>query len=339
MDNFDFDDVLLALKGRKKELPRHLYSLWKHFPGKDLKSNDLIKAHCEFQDLVKSDLIKISPHSKYALVDFGVGFDEKDFNKDTGSYITKKYPIKTITDWEKIDEFDPQTGELGKQLEVVKQITTKYPNIPAMMTIFLPTMIARKLVQNDSIIEHFTQDKKLVTDRLQVITKVMVEYSKTCVEMGSKGLFLATQETDLNDGWTKELWSTYAYPFDRQVVEKLKSKTEFQVLHLHGEKIFFKEVLEKFKVNTVNFHAFKDFPTFFNQPEMKHVFSGGLLGGLEEKYFDLVKNNQNPKQNPLEVLFSELEQVSDRIIIGPNCVVSQTLTSEDIVTIITTLRG
>lgn len=329
MDHFNIDNVISAIKGKGSNFSRPLYSLWKHFPGRDIKTSDLIQAHIEFQDQVRSDLIKISPHSKYALVDFGVGFDEKEFNRDTGSYITKTYPIKTVNDWEKIDQFDPQTGELGKQLDLVKQVANRYQNIPTMMTIFLPTMIARKLVFQDKFIEHISEDKHLVKDRLQVITDVMVEFSKICVELGSNGLFLATQETDLADGWDQKLWTNNAYPYDKQILEKLRTKSEFQVLHLHGEKILFKEVLNKFNIDAINFHAFSDFPNFFSENSMKKIYTGGLLGGLKEKYFE---------SSPVE-LFEAIEPIKDRIILAPNCVLSQSLTMNQFQTIITKIRA
>ena len=75
MDNIDLDDIISFLKGSKKTYQRQLYSIWKHFPGRDLRPEDSVKAHKEFQDLVQADLVKISPHSKFALADFGVEFN------------------------------------------------------------------------------------------------------------------------------------------------------------------------------------------------------------------------------------------------------------------------
>jgi uroporphyrinogen-III decarboxylase len=334
MDHFELDDILLAVKGRNQKniVP---YSFWKHFPRRDLRSEDLVQAHLEFQELVKSDIIKISPHSKFALVDFGVVFDEKNYNKETGSYITKKYPIKQVSDWEKIDEFDPQTGELGKQLEVVKGVTNEFRNTPAMMTVFLPTMVARKLVQDDKLLEHFNLDKQLVSDRLQVITNVMTEFSKICIELGSKGLFLATQEADANDGWNPEQWKSYAYPYDKQVLNNLRTKSDFQVLHLHGDKIFFKEVLSLLPVDAINFHRFAKFEDFFSNLMMEKTFSGGLLGGLEDKDFKNQETNGFPQRNFTSRISNKL---SKRLIVAPGCVLSQNISNSEIRDMITKIR-
>ena len=86
MDHLDIDDVVSFIKRKERNFPRSLYSLWKHFPGQDLRPEDSVKAHLDFQRLVQSDLIKISPHSKFALVDFGVEFNSNEYNKETGSY-------------------------------------------------------------------------------------------------------------------------------------------------------------------------------------------------------------------------------------------------------------
>lgn len=337
MDNFDLDEVISVIKGSNKLSHRPIYSLWKHFPGLDLQPRDLIQAHIEFQELVKSDLIKISPHSKYCLVDFGVEFNKNEFNKETGSYITKKYPIKNVQDWEKIDEFDPQTGELGKQLELIKNLANKYPNIPKMMTIFLPAMIARKLIQDDKLLDHFQQDEKLVKDRMKVIVNVLTEFSKICLEFGSNGLFLATQETDLKDGWNPKLWSKYAFPFDKRVLDAIKNKSEFQVLHLHGEEIFFKEVLAKFHVSAINFHSFENFQSFFSSNELVELFDGGLLGGLEDSLFtDSI--NKESLENRIDTVIESINPISSRIILSPNCVLPQASTADRLHDIITKIR-
>ena len=333
MEIFDLDDIISTIKGKRKNFTRLPYSLWKHFPEHDLKPEDAVKAHVQFQDLVNADLIKISPHSKYALVDFGVEFNPTDYNKETGSYITKKHPITELKDWEKIDVVDPQNGEIGKQIELVKQLSKKFPNIPKMMTIFLPTMIARKMVKNDQLLNQFKEDKDLLKDRLQVITDVITDFSKICVESGTNGLFLATQETDPNENWNYEHWSQIALPFDRQIADKLRTKSEFLLLHLHGNDIFFKNVLKKLKIDAINFHAFDEFPQFFSDSSMHKIFTGGLLGGLKDGLLHSIGSDTNPISKDLENLITSLDLISERIILAPNCVLPQDLTSEQLANI------
>lgn len=334
----EFDDVVSFIKGTKRNLPRKPYSLWKHFPGQDLRPEDSVKAHVQFQEVVQSDLIKISPHSKYALVDFGVEFNPAEYNKETGSYITKKRPIVQIDDWEKIDEYDPQTGELGKQIELVRQLSKQIDSVPTMMTVFLPTMIARKLVHEDKLIDQFNENKELIKDRLQVITKVTTEYAKICIEAGATGLFVATQETDPNEGWSPDIWNQIAYPFDKQVIEKVRSKAEFQVLHLHGEDIFFKEVLRKLSVEAINFHAFPDFPSFFSSSEMTRIYDGTLLGGLEDNLF-IDTLDKNSLETRIDDLIQSNKPVSSQMILSPNCVLPQETTTDRLRDIITKIRS
>lgn len=338
MENYDLDSLISILQGKSKDNQRQAYSIWKHFPGQDLQVKDLVQAHIDFQNIVNADLIKISPHSKFALVDFGVEFNPKEYNNQTGSYITKKYPVQTIKDWERIDEFDPQTGELGKQLDVIKQLAKEFPNTPKMMTIFLPVMIARKLVKDDKYLNHLKEDKKLVQDRLQAIVKVIKNFSEICLETGSEGLFLATQETEKNKSWSEKIWLEAAYPYDKAVIDAIKTKSEFQILHLHGENIFFKAILKKFQVSGINFHAFPDFQEFFTSPTITSVFNGGLLGGLEDSYFD-VPDNQFSDTEVIEQLIHKIRSIKKRTILSPNCVLPQKTSSERLNAIITKIRS
>ena len=221
---------------------------------------------------------------------------------------------------------------------MVHKLTQLIQSVPTMMTVFLPTMIARKLVKDDKLIEHFNEDKSLVRDRLQVITDVMTEFARICIESGSTGLFIATQETTSHDGWNPDIWSELALPFDKQIVDTLRTKAEFQVLHLHGDDIFFKDVLSKIRVDAINFHSFENFPQYFSSATMKNIFNGGLLGGLDKNHFLISSSIDESDENNLNKLISSLDPILDRIILAPNCVLPQSLSDDNLVNIVNKLR-
>ena len=83
-----FDDTINAINGKNfsGNIP---YSLWKHFPGHDLKVDEILTSHLEFQNQTESDLIKFSPQSKYCAMDWGLEIG-KEYNTHTGSYIAQK---------------------------------------------------------------------------------------------------------------------------------------------------------------------------------------------------------------------------------------------------------
>jgi uroporphyrinogen decarboxylase len=330
--NITFDDTLNAIKGRNYsgKIP---YSFWKHFPKKDLNVSDLVKSHLDFQNQIESDLIKFSPNSKYCLLDFGLEMS-KEYNQETGSYLTQKYPINSITDWEKIDEIDPLDGHLGLQLSALKKISSKVEDKPIMMTIFLPMMVADKLVSSNDLVSHLEEDPVLVKDRIRVIEKVMTHFAIASLESGAAGLFLATQHTQEKKGWTAQDWVKYIYPVDNTLIKEVKNKSLFTVLHFHGSNIFFKEVLSKITVTAINWHHFDKLPDGI-QTSKENIL--GLVGGLEENKLVDIKSEEEVK-NLINATIEIFKEHLPQLILAPGCVLPQKVSLDTLKLVIKKLK-
>ncbi|MFX0185289.1 MAG: uroporphyrinogen decarboxylase family protein, partial [Candidatus Hodarchaeota archaeon] len=127
------------------------YSLWKHFVEADKTPEGLAQAQHDFQKKFDSDIMKISPHGSYCVVDFGGILGE--YSPVSGSRICERTPILSLSDWETIEPVDPNEGEFGAQIKAVELIYQQVENeVPTMMTIFSPFMVASKL--DPAILEH-----------------------------------------------------------------------------------------------------------------------------------------------------------------------------------------
>jgi len=95
MDNLEI--LLDTFKGQNSD--QTLYSLWKHFPYDDRDPEKLAQTHVRFYNRHGFDLMKISPHGRYPVVDFGCKVDE-EYDPITGSTRCKECTMKTPQDWE-----------------------------------------------------------------------------------------------------------------------------------------------------------------------------------------------------------------------------------------------
>ena len=119
MDEIDRFSLMKAVFEHQKteKVP---YALWKHFPEADRTSEGLANAQLDFQQKFASDLMKISPHGSYCVVDFGGILG--DYRPISGSRICDKAPILSLSDWDTLEPVDPNDGEFGAQIKAVKLI-------------------------------------------------------------------------------------------------------------------------------------------------------------------------------------------------------------------------
>jgi len=314
-----YDDILSAIKGISTNSARPPYSLWKHFPKEDRSVDGMIKSHLQFQEKFHSDIMKISPHARFCLVDFGCSVSNH-FDPITGANYVTKHAVNAIHDWENIIEVDPLDGELGQQLKAYEKIVSRLENskqpILTMATVFLPFMVADKLVKDNKLIEHLKEDPQLVKDRLKIIAKTTLEYAKASLDTGINGLFLATQHAQKKLVSEHE-WIKLIYPVDNFLVSNIE-KAEFTVLHLHGKDLFFDAILNKLNVSAVNWHTEDEKPSIADCK-----FNGGLLGGLHETK---LSSNEEEIKSHLQNILKKAKTNASRLIIAPGCVLPLQLT-------------
>lgn len=320
----NYEDILSLFKEKFSEKP--YVSVWKHFPHLDRKPDSMIKAHIEFQQEIKSDIIKISPHGRYSVADFGCEITN-EVDPVTGSPKCKSCRIKDINDWSSIDKVEPQEGELGKQLEVIQSLVKEYSTkTPMIFTIFSPMMIASKL--DTDLMNNLNNSPKIVSEGLEIIQQVMEEYIQIILEMGVDGIFLATQH------------STASTDIDVFRKHELKSLIELNkmiisreaplgvILHLHGTDGYFEEIATKLKPAAINWH---DQDTSPSLSEAEKIYDGILFGGIDD--------SQTLRTGTLEeiedqILKSLNESNKQRTVIAPGCVIPLDVPKESIIKVV-----
>ncbi|MHA2091967.1 MAG: uroporphyrinogen decarboxylase family protein [Candidatus Kariarchaeaceae archaeon] len=323
-----FDSVLSVLRGEITAEP--LISLWRHYPEVDLQVEGLIEATIADYKRFPSDLLKLSPHGRYCCVDFGCEITPGSTEHgETGACSCKKCVVVNPSDWQSIEEIDPLDGFYGELLKYVEKVAETFPNTPNMMTIFSPTMVARKLSRNLMPEHYFDREHThMVREALKIITKVTTEFAQTCLDAGSTGLFIAVQEADrslLND---KQMISDLI-GLNRPFMNAISHKSQFTVLHIHGKDILFEEAIKQLKPTAVNWHDQTVKPDL---SEGHILFKGGLLGGLEPD--DVLDDNiSEPIQRAKEL------RETIPLILAPGCVLLQGTTDAVIMKIFEKYRN
>jgi len=323
MDKFNL--VKKAFKAEPTE--KVPYAIWKHFPEFDKSPEGLLKAQIDFQNKFDSDILKISISGRAFASDFGAELG--GYSPDSGSRIGLKYPIERSEDWENIRNIDINNGEFGNQIKAMKLISHEVEGkVPTMMTVFSPFMVASQIDKN--VVSHYRKDPELVGGQLEVIISAMTNFTKTSLEAGADGIFLATQHfnNSLND---KERMALEFAPMKSLITKTIK-KHNFVVLHLHGDNPDF-ELATKLPVNAINWH---DQQTKPNLSEARKIFKGGLLGGLNAEAWE---NLSNPED--VSSLISSVYKKfgGNGLFIAPGCVIPQYVGNLMIETAIKAIRN
>jgi uroporphyrinogen decarboxylase len=319
---------LLEAVFKQEKTEKVPYALWKHFIEADKTPEGLAKAQLEFQQEYNSDFMKISPHGSYCVVDFGGILGE--YRPISGSRICERPPIITLNDWESLEPVDPNDGEFGNQIKAVELIHREVENlVPTIMTIFSPFMVASKL--DPSLLEHLHQDPELVKGQIEMLTKLMREFSESSLDAGADGLFLATQH--FNSQLKLEDIQQYEFKPIKFLIETAGRKSTINVLHLHGEKPYFRLATEFPDIQAINWHDQRTDP---NLIEARQDFKGGLLGGLNE----MEEIRTGTKEEIHDSITNVYKKFDGRgLVFTPGCVLPIDVSEENISQIVDTIQA
>lgn len=306
--------IYAAIKG--EPVDRVPFSLWRHFPDVDQTARGLAEAVIGFQKKFEFDLVKITPASGYFPEAWGAKLiyrtDEEGKQKGTREFVS--YPVKTPKDWQKLQSLDVTRGILGRELKAIKFIRQGLrEEIPIVQTIPNPLTTAKSLIGNRWL-EHLRKNPTDLKVGLSIIVETTLKFAQACLQAGADGIFFFTQLAR-HDFLTEEEYRLFGVEYDRQVLEALKEQTDLLILHIHGLNIMF-DLLKDYPVQILNWHDRRTQPSLMKAQKR---FKGTVLGGLNEQGVLVEKGPEEVKEQVKDAL---KQTNSQRVIIGPGCVIS-----------------
>jgi uroporphyrinogen decarboxylase len=242
--------VEAALRGLPVDRPA--ISLWRHFPGQDDTGQRLADATIQFQNQYDVDLIKLMPTGMYCVVDYGVEIALAD--DDVGSTHFVSGPIREPADWGRLPDVSPTRGFLREQVEAVKILRCRLgADTPIIQTIFSPLTMAAKLVGTADALERTIRENEgQLGGALDRMASDVIAFGRACLDAGADGFFFATQLAT-RSALPTGVYERLGIPYDRKVLDALRSGSWCTVLHLHGLDPMF-DLADVYPVDAVNWH-------------------------------------------------------------------------------------
>ncbi len=235
-----------------------LFSFWTHFPQHDLDSDRLAEATIRMQRDFDVDLLKTAPNGMYAVEDFGVVTDFSAVSQGGVARIVST-PFQRAADWASLPEGDIHRGALARELRSLRLVRAAVPDVPIVFTLFSPMTIAAKLSQgriHGQIAEG--SGRKEIHEALARLARTVNACARAAIAAGADGVFFAHQDTG-RTLLSYDAFSEYVAPYDIEALAGA-SAARFNVLHIHGEDIRFRE-LQDYPVHAMNWHSWETPPS------------------------------------------------------------------------------
>jgi uroporphyrinogen decarboxylase len=277
-----------ALTGNN--LDRLPFSFWYHFGLQHTSAEQLAQAHLSFFHAYDLDFLKVMNDYPYPASD----------NQDIFS---------SVDDWKGLQIYSGDEGGFGEQLKALRIIAKELSGEAYFVeTIFSPWTIARRLSDAQTLLSLKRTDPELLLDIMYKIAESLANYARQAIAAGAAGIFLSLSAAT-NNILTYPEYQKFCRPFDLMVLGAIQ--TNFNILHIHGQQIFFDELLD-YPVQAINWSHMHTRPTLI---EARAKYAGCLLGGIDEEPF-----SHNTVHTIEHQIKQTIESVGNKhLIIAPGC--------------------
>lgn len=301
--------LLACLHGEQSD---HIpVALWRHFPVDDQEPEKLAAAHIAFHKIYDFDLLKVTPASSFCLKDWGAEDVWEGNPEGTRRYI--RHVITKPQDWEKLKELQPSARFLAGQLDCLRYVRQELgTNTPVLQTMFNPLAQAKNLAGNETLLVHLRKYPEAVIKGLETITKTTRRFVQAAIETGIDGIFYAVQHAQATLLSIAE-FERFSRASDLSILGEADGLW-CNMLHLHGENVFFDQVADYPAIQIINWHDRETPPSL---EEASKKFRGVLCGGLSRE--TLVY--KTPAEIEKEAREAVHQTKGQRFILSTGCVV------------------
>lgn len=312
--------VLAALQG--EEVDRPPVALWRHFPEHDQTAQGLANAVVDWHNKWDWDFVKVTHTSGYYFEDWGGTFEYRPKHNVHGTRTVLSRPVQSRQALEKLKPVDVTQGVYGREVQALRE-TRKLldEDVPVLPTVFSPLNVANSLM-GEFLAEAMEQYPDELHQALDVLTEVTTEFALASLEAGADSIFFATQMAQPKLA-TEEQFQTWGVPYDQRVLNAVRDETDFLLLHIHGDEIYFDLLVPAYPVDAVNWHTRIAGPSL---QDAQAKFDGALVGGLTEEV--LVAGH--PDEVRAQAVDAVEQMDGRRMIVGAGCVTPITTPQENI---------
>lgn len=230
---------------------------WMHTPEVDRKSaKEFANRIIELTDHSQWDFIKIMENGVYTQEAYGSDITYLSENIPEEKLRTKQithfnsYLLNSPEDFERFPVLNVKENTVfQREVKVVKVLYDHYKGtVPIIPTIFLPAHTIPEFCGGIEKARYYLdQYPDAVETMLKALVQTELQLVDAYIEAGADGFFFANRYSNA-DILSEAEFERFCRPFDVQIMEHIKDRTWFNMIHIHGEKNFFMKQFNEYPV-------------------------------------------------------------------------------------------
>jgi uroporphyrinogen decarboxylase len=241
------------------EADRPPVSLWYHFGIQHSSGEKFAKVILEYFDYYDFDFLKVMNDYFYPAPE-GL------------------FAIKTKEHLKRIIHFDVENSDWRQQFKALELINASLKDKAYFVdTVFDPWQSIKRNMAGENMKALMTNEPETLLETLDIVTDNLIAYCKKSIRIGSAGIFMSVPAAE--ELVTHEEFTKFVKPFAMRVFEAISGLGQMNTAHIHGEKLFFDDVLD-FPVDIFNW-----WDRGPNGPSLGYVkerIKGCVMGGIDQ---------------------------------------------------------
>ncbi|WP_413726122.1 uroporphyrinogen decarboxylase family protein [Sodalis sp. RH16] len=304
---------------------------WLHMPLVDRVIPEFVGATVQFTDENEWDFVKVMSNGHYMAEAYGADIlFSTDPTQWSGTF--RSYPVKSPRDLLTLPVLDKTNSALAREISVTAALVQHYQGkVPIVATLFTPlTWIQEMSSSTDPRLtrEFMQRHKKALHRGLEALLSTQLNFLDGLLAAGIDGIFLASQFIS-GEVIGREEYHEFCRPYDQRILDYIKGRTWFNILHVHGNKrLLFDECLD-YDVQAFNW---EDAP--YGVPDtqrssikaIRGLTDKIIIGGIDQHHdFSQEENNRDVIRARLQLQYQRAMQESggNKFIFAPGCALPQ----------------
>lgn len=292
--------VRAALRG--EPVDRAPFTAWYHFGLQHAPPERVAQIHQEYLDAYGLDWLKIMNDYSYPMPE----------GLETLRHVDDLALLRPIDMEAPTGATTPMGARVygpADQLEVVERLHASLGDRVLMVdTVFNAWYTLRRNIAKRSMKSLVEEHPGAVERALGVINDNLIRYARASLRRGASGIFYAVPAT--GESVTLEQYERFMRPFDLAFLEGIRDLGEFHVLHAHGDRVWFDQLLD-YPVHAISWADRTAGPSL---TEARSLTGKALVGGIDHDTFTELSADDMRRQ-----VREALAEASGPFLLAPGC--------------------
>lgn len=248
-----------------KQADRIPFSIWFHFGTEHLPGRQTAAIHADFFRAYDLDWLKVMSDYRYPMPE---GMAE----------------VASSDDLRRFGRFPMESEPFARQLAALREIRHSLgEDVPFVETVFSPFGVARRTLRS-RLRRVWKEDLPLFKTFLASIADTLRTYVHAVARTGAAGIFYSVNGIAGREV-SRDAFYEWVLPFDLEVLgaaqdEAKEGRFYFNVVHLHGDRLLWRPVMDRYPAHCFNWSVHHSPPSFV---QARNFTRCALMGGLDER--------------------------------------------------------